>query len=195
MFRKSIIYFLILALGIFFYSPAWPWARMESANYIIYADVFNAGGSETGASANYKLQESIGEATALSAANSAANYGIKTGFYEMYPDQHLTFSVGSASVNLGTLSRTEVKTASHTMTAATNASKGFAIAVSGSTLTSGGNTITAIGATAAASSPGTKQFGLNLAANSSPGVGASPSGTSPIGAAARAYATANTFAF
>jgi hypothetical protein len=52
------------------------------------------------------------------------------------------------------------------MAASTNAGSGYAITVSGATMTSGSNTVTAIGATPAVSTPGTRQFGLNLAANS-----------------------------
>jgi hypothetical protein len=48
------------------------------------------------------------------------------------------------------------------MAASTNAGSGYVITVNGPTLTSGSNTITAIGATAAASQLDTRQFGLNL---------------------------------
>lgn len=49
--------------------------------------------------------------------------------------------------------------------ASTNAGSGYAITVSGATMTSGANTVTAIGTTPALSTPGTRQFGMNLAAN------------------------------
>lgn len=48
------------------------------------------------------------------------------------------------------------------MAASTNAGSGYVITVNGPTLTSGSNTITAIGATAAASQLDTRQFGMNL---------------------------------
>ena len=68
----------------------------------------------------------------------------------------------------------------------------FTITVSGSTLTSGTYTIDAM-ATAAASSQGTEQFGINLVDNATPNVGANPSGSAPIGSAATGYATADQF--
>ena len=58
------------------------------------------------------------------------------------------------------------------MAASTNATNGYAITVNGPTLTSGTNTVTAIGSTAAVSATDTRQFGLNLIDDSSP--------TSPI---------------
>jgi hypothetical protein len=61
------------------------------------------------------------------------------------------------------------------MLSATNALSGFNINVFGTTMTSGNNTIGAIAA-ADVSRPGVAQFGLNLVANSTPGVGQNPAG-------------------
>lgn len=95
--------------------------------------------------------------------------------------QSLTFSLGANSLNLGTLSTAAAVTGSHTMNVSTNATNGMSVTVSGSTLTFGANTITACGA-GCTSSAGTKQFGINLVANTSPAVGANPAGAAPIGA-------------
>ena len=192
--RNVTIFFFVFSL-VFSVGLGGTDARTESTNYIIWADVFGGGGLETGASTNYTLQDTLGEAIILSATSSAATYGLKAGFRELYADQFLTLSASAASVDLGTLSNLVATTASHTMTADTNSNSGFTITVSGSTLTSGSNTIGAIGATAASSSPGSEQFGLNLVTNTSPSVGANPSGTSPIGSAAGQYAGSDSFAF
>jgi hypothetical protein len=61
-------------------------------------------------------------------------------------------------------SPTDTATAESQMVASTNAGAGYAIAVHGTTLTSGSNTISPIGATAAGIR-GVSQFGLNLRAN------------------------------
>jgi hypothetical protein len=108
--------------------------------------------------------------------------------------QSLTFSLGSNSVALGTLSVSTVATGSHTMTLATNGTSGASVTVSGTTLTSGANTILAC-ATGCTTLPGTAQFGLNLAANTSPSVGAAPTGSAPIGTVATNYGTVNSFRF
>lgn len=106
----------------------------------------------------------------------------------------LTFSLGANSVALGTLSASAVTSGSHTITVGTNAVNGVAVTYSGSTLTSGGNTVTAM-STAAASSVGTEQFGINAKDNVTPNVGLECSGTPPIAAAATGYATVDNFKF
>jgi hypothetical protein len=79
------------------------------------------------------------------------------------------------------------------MAASTNGSSGYSITVNGATLTSGSNTITALGS-GGTSTVGTKQFGLNLMSNTTPSVGSAVSGTGS-GAAATNYNTTNTFRF
>jgi hypothetical protein len=61
------------------------------------------------------------------------------------------------------------------MMAATNADFGLAIAMYGTTMTSGNNIIPAL-AVPTPSAPGNAQFGLNLRKNSDPSVGENPSG-------------------
>jgi len=192
--QKLFSSFLVLALSIFLL-PIGIWARMGSTNYIIWADVFSSGGNEDSSSANYTMQDTIGEAIILSATSTSANYGIKAGFREMYADQYITLAITDTAVDLGILSASGVKTDSHDMTVDTNANNGFTVTVTGATLASGANTITAIGSTALASAVGTEQFGINLVANTSPAVGANPSGTAPIGFAADQYNAADFFAF
>ncbi|MDB5186949.1 MAG: exported protein of unknown function [Candidatus Saccharibacteria bacterium] len=72
-------------------------------------------------------------------------------------------------------SPTDTATASSQLVASTNAGAGYAIAVHGTTLTSGSNTISPIGATAAGIR-GVSQFGLNLKANTT------ATSTTPVGA-------------
>jgi len=92
------------------------------------------------------------------------------------------------------LSASASSTGSHTMTLGTNGNSGASVTVTGTTLTYGTTTIAAC-ASGCTSTVGTAQFGLNLVANTSPAVGAAPSGSAPIGAAATGYATANNFRF
>ncbi len=86
----------------------------------------------------------------------------------------LSFSLSSSSIGFGTItsSATQYATAAgtgtnsepanaHTISASTNGATGYVITLSGSTLTSGLNSIAAIpGATAAPLTPGTPQFGI-----------------------------------
>ncbi|NUM25694.1 MAG: hypothetical protein HUU49_03685 [Candidatus Buchananbacteria bacterium] len=192
--KKFFAFSCILVVGVLSV-PANIFARTESTNYIIYADVFSSGGLATSSSDLYSLYDTIGEAMILSATSASTLYGLKAGFQEMYPDQYITLSIADTAIELGALSSSSAKTDSNTMVVDTNASNGFSVTVSGSTLTSGANTITAIGGTAAASTVGSEQFGINLVANTSPAIGLAPSGTAPIGSAAGQYAIANSFAF
>ena len=102
----------------------------------------------------------------------------------------LTFSISDNSVGFGSLSTSSARYATgdilgsgtdtadaHTISISTNASNGYVMTISGNTLSCsscGGATITAIGATAVASNPGTKQFGMRLIVNSGTGSAVSP---------------------
>src|SRR3989338_102315 len=86
-------------------------------------------------------------------------------------DPTLTFSLGAATVALGTLSTSSTSSGSHTALIATNGASGFTLTYNGATLTSGGNTITAMGA-ANTSTIGSEEFGINLRDNATPDVGA-----------------------
>ena len=112
-------------------------------------------------------------------------------------DESLTFTISDNSIGFGTLtaaddffatgdtngSATEVE--AHTLIVGTNASNGYTMSVNGATLTSGANTITAIGTSNTASSAGTEQFGLRMTAS-----GGSGAVTAPYAASGFAFDTA-----
>ncbi|MFZ2125359.1 MAG: hypothetical protein WAV01_01920 [Candidatus Saccharimonadales bacterium] len=107
-------------------------------------------------------------------------------------DETLTFTLANATVALGTLSTGATGTGTSSMTVATNSATGYSVSYSGTTLTSGTNTITAMAG--AASVMNSKQFGMNLMLNTTPAIGSSVSG-SGSGAPATGYGTANSFKF
>ena len=84
-------------------------------------------------------------------------------------------SATSFLIDLGEFSTTSTQSGQSQMVAVTNAASGLSITLSGTTLTSGTNTITGLAAQTA-SAVGSSQFGINLRANSSPAVGADPVG-------------------
>ncbi len=119
--------------------------------------------------------------------------------YSSYPEittastggaQSITFSISDNSIGFGTLNPSAARYATgdsngsgsdsasaHTISASTNASGGYVITVSGTTLTCtacGGATIDAIGGVSTPSSVGTKQFGLRATVSSGNGTVASP---------------------
>ncbi len=106
----------------------------------------------------------------------------------------LTFAISSASVSLGTITTSAAATGSHTISAATNATGGFAVTYNGATLTSGLNTIAAYSALSA-SSPGTAGFGLNLKVNTVPVVGAAVTTNAGTCGIATNYNTINSYSF
>ena len=107
----------------------------------------------------------------------------------------------SGNITLPDFSPTAVSAAISQMAASTNASSGYSITVFGATLTSGGNSINAIGGSSEASLPGKigGQFGLNLKDNATPNFGSevtpSTNGTNYKGQAKSPFATADQFAF
>ena len=107
----------------------------------------------------------------------------------------------AGGISLPDFSPSTVSSATSEMAASTNGSSGYVITVYGPTLTSGGNTISAIGNTAEASQPGKigGQFGLNLKDNATPDFGAevtpSTNGTNYKGQATAPFATADNYAF
>lgn len=102
-------------------------------------------------------------------------------------------SASGNSIDFGTFSSSSTASATSQMRANTNGSGGYAITVKGSTLTSGTNSIPALG-TQTASEPGTSQFGMNLRSNTDPNVGADPTGDG-IGTYTSEYGTQDQFRF
>ncbi len=112
-----------------------------------------------------------------------------------------TATAGSVAFNQ-LFSPTDTASATSQMAASTNAGSGYNITVNGATLTSGSNTITAMG-TAATGVRGVSQFGINLKANttttSTPAVGIevapAANASNYRGQATTGYNTADTFKF
>ena len=115
-------------------------------------------------------------------------------------------NMSGSTVSLGTFSPTSTNTGTSLMDASTNAGSGYAITVTGTTLTSGSNTVAAMGtqslnssgcAVSCTSTTGVSQFGSNVRANATPSVGAdvTPTGAGYNGAAYGGYATPNSFRY
>jgi hypothetical protein len=95
--------------------------------------------------------------------------------------QSLTFSISDNTIGFGSLTSASARyatgdangsgteTEAHNIVVGTNAANGYTVNLSGTTLTYGAHTITAIGASNVASAAGTEQFGLRM--NASGGTG------------------------
>lgn len=108
-------------------------------------------------------------------------------------DPSITFSISDNTIEFGTLTASDdtfaddsggnpTEVEAHQLAAGTNATSGYVMYVSGATLTSGANTINAIGGTNTASSPGSEQFGVRYTAS-----GGSGSVLAPYAASGFAY--------
>lgn len=108
-------------------------------------------------------------------------------------DPSITFSISDNTIEFGTLSASTAKYAdnsggdaseveAHQLAAGTNATSGYVIYVSGPTLTSGGNTIDAIGGTNTAYNDDFEQFGIRFTVS-----GGSGAVDAPYAAAGFAY--------
>jgi len=84
-------------------------------------------------------------------------------------------STSGDSIDLGILSSTHANYAQSQFAVATNDLNGYTVYSIGTTMTSGNNTIAALG-TPSASFPGTPQFGINLRSNLIPPIGQNPVG-------------------
>ena len=108
-------------------------------------------------------------------------------------DEALIFTLADTAVNLGTLTTSTTGSGTSTMTVATNALSGYTVTYSGGTLESAGNTIPAI-SSPTASTPNSRQFGLNMRANTTPAVGTNVTGAG-TGTPATNYNTVDEFMF
>ena len=167
-------------------------AAMSSSNYKINADSINIGGGQS-SSTNYQMEDTIGEvATGDSDSDS---YKTKAGYQAMwdYPP-YLSFSLDGNYVAFGTLDYQMPSFETTGFTVATNAENGYAVTIAGNTLTHSNlsDTISAM-ETAAPSSIGSEQFGINLKNNDTPDVGLEADGGS--GQAAAGYNTMDNFKF
>jgi hypothetical protein len=100
--------------------------------------------------------------------------------------QSITFTISDNSIGFGNLtsanaryatgdtSGSDSETGAHDLVVGTNASNGYTLTLGGNTLTSGSNEIDSIGATNAASSAGTEQFGVRFTASGGSGAVAAP---------------------
>jgi hypothetical protein len=103
-----------------------------------------------------------------------------------------TTATGS-TIDFGDFSPLSTSFGTSVMQAQTNAGSGYNITVNGTTLESGANSISAL-TSQGGSTAGVSQFGLNLRANTTPAVGADPSGAGS-GIFSANYGTANQYRF
>jgi len=167
----------------------------SSQNYQIVEQEFGAGSSAETCSASYCSRTSIGDLAVgnATAGASSAEFGPIT------PDEpSLEVIVDPGESNLGEL--TTERTASKTMVVRVRSylSNGYYLQITGTPPKYKNHTLATSGSPVA-SNPGTEQFGINAAANTTPSVGANPvqvpSGEFSFGELENNYKTANMFMY
>lgn len=143
---------------------------MNSENYKIFSDVLSVGGNYS-TSTNYGLFDTVGETATDLTSSTSSNFEVQSGFLGMSSSTILNVSFNTTSINLGSLNKENVNTASQTMTITTNAYDGYTATIqAGGALTSGTDTIGAVsdGAVSAGSAEyGIRTSGSNAQMNSS----------------------------
>lgn len=182
---KAVIVLVFLALAAFL--PVQAIAQSSSPNYRIEESFFGTGGELDASSPNYRAQQSVGENTVGN--TSSTNYQANAGF-NTTEEPYLEVFVTGGTTDLGNLSSSSAAVTTSTFYVRAYLASGYTVHIVSDPPTYGSNQIDAM-ATQASSSPGTEQFGINLAANTSPSTfGAAPS-QAPDSTFGFGYATTN----
>jgi hypothetical protein len=188
---QSFIVLTVLMSGVAF-------AQYTSPNYKVNETFFGSGGNLDNSSANYRAKTAAGELAVgnISSPNFQANAGFNTTNTILFE-----LNVVGGTFDLGVLDDSQVKAQTTTFTVKDYLSTGYTVQIVGRPPSNSGHELAPM-TSAASSSPGTEQFGFNLAANNLSGVG--PFGAAPsqlpdatfgFGSAVAPYNTSNLFKY
>jgi len=170
--------------------------QYSSSSYSVNEIIVGSGGINDFGSTNYSGRATIGE---MAVGNITGTlYQAYAGF-ETTDEPYLEFVVDSTFVDLGVLSTGSTATTTATFNVRTYLASGYSVVTSGLPTSEAGLTIEPT-ASAAASTAGTEQFGINLVANTSPtSFGADPvqvpNGSVSFGQVGSGYNTANLYQY
>lgn len=163
-------------LGVFIALLAMPviaHAQHTSPNYEVDEVFIGSGGELEACSGQYCSQQSAGGTGGQTSSNG---YGIMAGFGS--PDEPtLSLIVSNNTIDLGVLNTSGTGAASANFSVSNYLSDGYVVRIHGSSPTNvtgpGTYSLTSLNSPNP-STPGTEQFGINLVANTTPGIGANP---------------------
>lgn len=194
--RASVnIRWLLFAL-LFLISPVTAYAQSSSSSYQVEEFFFGSGGTNDSSSTSFNARGSIGD---LGIGNSSsANFQLWAG-YTTTDVPYLEFVVPAATVDLGVLDTSSTASGSAGFYIRTYLASGYVVQTASDPPVNGSYTIPNMAA-AAAPTPGTEEFGINLVANTVPDtVGANPAqipdGSFGFGYAATGYDTTNVYKY
>lgn len=183
----------VMGAGVLFLHDATVHAELQSNSYRFEESTLGSGGLMQSSSANYSATDAVGDVAIGTAAST--NYQVQAGS-KTSPDPTLSVSIDSTGADFGNFSSTASSTATATFSVSNYTSYGYVVQVTGNAPRNGSHTITAL-PTETSPVVGTKQFGMNLVANTSPtSVGANPDqGEFGKGVASPNYSTPNQYRF
>lgn len=172
-------------------------AQSSSTNYKVEESFFGTGGELDASSTNYRAKQSAGETTVGNSAS--ANYQFQGGF-NTTDAPLLEVAVNGGTYDMGVLDISSTGAVTATFTVRNYLSSGYVVRLNGQTPTDSvsGHSLDAM-SSAAASTPGTEQFGVNLVDNGNPDIGSNPAqvpdSSYSFGTAIAGYDTSNLFKF
>lgn len=192
--RQHVRAVLVAAVVVCAMTPAVYATNANSNNYKITETQIGGGSTTKTCSGQYCAQVSIGDVSG-NAGSSAGTAKFATNT-DSEPRLELILDPGESK--LGVLKPDQTATKTATMRVNNYLVGGYQIVISGDPPKIDGHTFST-SSTPAASVKGSEQFGINLAANSTPGVGVAPvqvpSGSVTFGQASTGYNTANLFKY
>lgn len=168
----------------------------NSQNYQVTESQFGVGSSMESCSQQYCAKASIGD---IAGGTSESAGGTKATFGDVTPDEPLLeVIVQDGESNLGILSTESTATKTTTVQIRNYLSDGYTMQITGDPPKYSGHSLKTSN-TPVAAQPGTEQFGINIAKNTTPNVGADPtqvpSSDVSFGQVTEAYRTPNLFKF
>lgn len=191
--RSTIGLLFVISYGFFMATSSVYAETLQSNSYQFSESTLGSGGLIQSNSTNYQSSSTLGD---LSVGNSAStNYQVNAGS-PTTSDPTLSVAINTASANFGSFSPSIAATATASFSVSNYTSYGYVVQLAGGPPKNGNSTINAL-ASQTTSQVGTKQFGLNLVANTSPtSVGANPShAIFGVGTVATDYATPNQYRY
>ena len=198
-YQKVRIYRIVLALALLLcvgsVGRAAATTQSSSSHYTVTETQFGAGSSLNDCSGNYCAKTSVGDTGvgSTSSANYAANLGFNTSDVPLLE----VITIGG-SQNMGLLNSGNTGTAVSTIKIRNYLSNGYVLQIAGAAPSQGSHTLTTL-TTPTTSHQGAEQFGINLADNTSPDIGAAavqvPSGTFSFGVVNSDYGTPDLFKY
>jgi hypothetical protein len=193
-FRKCVV---LVALFAVVFMPS-VHAQLISPSYKVDETYFGTGGELDASSPSYKAKQSAGEISIGN--NTSPSYQFNAGFNTTNAEL-LEVAVTGGTFDLGILDAATTQASSTTFTIRNYLASGYVVRLNGTSLRSAGGGTHTISALTSPNlpDPGHEQFGVNLAANTSPAIGniplQLPGNTFSFGAATTDYNQQNKFKF